>query len=69
VTDFGKEIAIAANTILNEVHAINYKTMAFKGQLSGRFKLAVVSTGKYVILIFYLIFKNKCFSRIRNGCE
>lgn len=52
VTDFGKEIAIAADTILNEVHAINYKTMAFKGQLSGRLKLAVVSTGKYVIPYF-----------------
>ncbi|OCB75509.1 LysR family transcriptional regulator [Flavobacterium crassostreae] len=52
VTDFGKEIALAANTILNEVHAINYKTMAFKGQLSGCLKLAVVSTGKYVIPYF-----------------
>tara|TARA_R110002124_G_scaffold241414_3_gene406673 strand:- start:632 stop:1555 length:924 start_codon:yes stop_codon:yes gene_type:complete len=52
VTDFGKEIAIAANTILDEVYAINYKTMAFKGQLSGRLKLAVVSTGKYVIPYF-----------------
>jgi DNA-binding transcriptional LysR family regulator len=52
VTDFGKDIAIAADTILNEVHAINYKTMAFKGQLSGRLKLAVVSTGKYVIPYF-----------------
>ncbi|MDG2431621.1 LysR family transcriptional regulator [Flavobacterium sp.] len=52
VTDFGKEIAVAASTILNEVNAINYKTMAFKGQLSGRLKLAVVSTGKYVIPYF-----------------
>jgi DNA-binding transcriptional LysR family regulator len=52
VTDFGKEIAIAATTILDEVNAINYKTMAFKGQLSGRLKLAVVSTGKYVIPYF-----------------
>lgn len=52
VTDFGKEIADAATTILNEVNAINYKTMAFKGQLSGRLKLAVVSTGKYVIPYF-----------------
>ena len=49
VTDFGKEIAIAAENILNEVHAINYKTVAFKGKLSGRLKLSVVSTGKYVI--------------------
>lgn len=52
VTDFGKEIALAAEKILNEVHAINYKTMAFKGQLSGRLKISVVSTGKYVIPYF-----------------
>lgn len=49
ITDFGKEIAIAAENILNEVHAINYKTLAFRGKLSGRLKLSVVSTGKYVI--------------------
>jgi hypothetical protein len=30
ITDFGKEIAIAAEKILNEVHAINYKTLAGK---------------------------------------
>lgn len=52
VTDFGKEIAIAAEKILNEVHAINYKTMAFKGQLTGKLKISVVSTGKYVIPYF-----------------
>ncbi|RTY91204.1 LysR family transcriptional regulator [Flavobacterium sp. RSP46] len=52
VTDFGKEIATAAEKILNEVHAINYKTMAFKGQLTGRLKISVVSTGKYVIPYF-----------------
>jgi DNA-binding transcriptional LysR family regulator len=49
VTDFGKEIATAAENIINEVYAINYKTQAFKGQLSGRLKLSVVSTGKYVM--------------------
>ena len=52
VTDFGKEISIAAEKILNEVHAINYKTLAFKGQLAGRLKISVVSTGKYVIPYF-----------------
>ncbi|TDE53885.1 LysR family transcriptional regulator [Flavobacterium sp. GT3P67] len=52
VTDFGKEISLAAEKILNEVHAINYKTMAFKGQLAGRLKISVVSTGKYVIPYF-----------------
>ncbi|WP_374550962.1 LysR family transcriptional regulator [Flavobacterium sp.] len=49
VTDFGKEIAIAAENILNEVYAINYKTQSFRGKLSGRLKLSVVSTGKYVM--------------------
>ncbi|WP_373511405.1 LysR family transcriptional regulator [Persicitalea sp.] len=52
VTDFGKEIAEAAENILNEVHAINYKTLAYQGQLSGRLKISVVSTGKYIIPYF-----------------
>lgn len=52
ITDFGREIAEAAENILNEVYAINYKTMAYKGQLSGRLKISVVSTGKYVIPYF-----------------
>ena len=34
VTDFGKEIALAAEKIINEVHAINYRTMAFKGRFT-----------------------------------
>ena len=52
ITDFGKEIAIAAEKILNEVHAINYRTQQFKGRLTGRLKISVVSTGKYVIPYF-----------------
>ncbi|WP_346210578.1 LysR family transcriptional regulator [Gelidibacter algens] len=52
VTDFGLEIAAAAEKILNEVHAINYKTLAYKGQLSGRLKISIVSTGKYVMPYF-----------------
>jgi LysR family transcriptional regulator, low CO2-responsive transcriptional regulator len=52
VTEFGKEIAHATENILNEVHAINHKTMAFKGQLTGRLKISVVSTGKYVMPYF-----------------
>jgi DNA-binding transcriptional LysR family regulator len=52
VTDFGKEIAIAAQKIVYEIQAINYKTSTFKGQLSGRLKISVVSTGKYVIPYF-----------------
>lgn len=52
VTEFGKEIARAAEKILNEVYAINYKTLAYQGELSGRLKLSIVSTGKYVMPYF-----------------
>lgn len=52
VTDFGREIAHAAENILNEVYAINYKTSVFKGQVTGRLKISVVSTGKYVMPYF-----------------
>ena len=52
VTDFGKEIALAAENIINEVYAINYKTLAYKGQLSGRLKISIVSTAKYIMPYF-----------------
>lgn len=53
ITDFGREIAESAKGILEQVYAINYKTMAFKDQLVGRLKISIVSTGKYV-LPYYL---------------
>jgi DNA-binding transcriptional LysR family regulator len=49
VTSFGYEIAEAAKLILNEVNAINYKRALYEGKLTGKLKIAVVSTGKYVI--------------------
>ncbi len=52
ITDFGKEISVSAENIINQVHAINYKTLAYKGQLTGRLKISVVSTGKYVMPYF-----------------
>ncbi len=52
ITDFGREIAEAAENIINQVYALNYKTMAYKGQLTGRLKISVVSTGKYVMPYF-----------------
>lgn len=52
VTDFGMEIALAAEQILNQVQEINFKTLAYKGQMTGRLKLSVVSTGKYVLPYF-----------------
>ncbi|MBL7911389.1 MAG: LysR family transcriptional regulator [Bacteroidia bacterium] len=59
VTDFGKEIIEMAERIVNEVHAINYKTMAYKGHLAGRLILSVVSTGKYVMPYFLSAFIKK----------
>ena len=52
ITDFGREIAEAAENIINQVQEINYKTLAYKGQLTGKLKISVVSTGKYVMPYF-----------------
>ena len=59
ITDFGREIAAAAENIINQVNEINNKTLAFKGLLSGRLKISVVSTGKYVMPYFLADFMNK----------
>lgn len=52
ITDFGKEIALAAEKILDEVGSINFKTKAFRGQVTGRLKISIVSTGKYIMPYF-----------------
>lgn len=59
ITDFGREIAVSAENIINQVNAINNKTLAFKGQLTGKLKIAVVSTGKYVMPYFLSEFMHK----------
>jgi DNA-binding transcriptional LysR family regulator len=59
ITDFGLEIAESAENIINQVYAINFKTMAFKGQITGRLKISVVSTGKYVMPYFIADFINQ----------
>ena len=64
ITEFGLEIARAAENILNEVNEINFKTHAFKGQLFGRLRISVVSTGKYVIP-YYL----SAFLKLNPGVE
>jgi DNA-binding transcriptional LysR family regulator len=64
ITEFGREIAEAAENIINQVYAINFKTQAYKGQLTGRLKFSVVSTGKYVIPYFLSNFMQK-----HNGVE
>lgn len=52
ITHFGTEIAISAQRVLNEIKAINYQSKTFKGILSGKLTLAIVSTGKYVMPYF-----------------
>ncbi|CAM4152671.1 MULTISPECIES: LysR family transcriptional regulator [Flavobacterium] len=52
VTDFGSEIADICKRINNEIQEITFKTLAFKGYLSGTLKISVVSTGKYIMPYF-----------------
>lgn len=52
VTDFGKEIAIRSRRILDEAEGIKYTIDQYKGLLTGKIKISVVSTGKYVIPYF-----------------
>jgi DNA-binding transcriptional LysR family regulator len=52
ITDFGREIAVDVEQILDQVKEIDRKSLAFKGQLTGTLKIAVVSTGKYVMPYF-----------------
>lgn len=59
VTDFGMEIYKMAEKILSEAYAINYKTEAYKGLLTGKLTFSIVSTGKYVMPYFLADFMEK----------
>lgn len=59
ITDFGREIAGVARTIIDQAEAIEHKALAYQGQLYGKIKIAVVSTGKYVIPYFLTDFFKK----------
>lgn len=59
ITAFGREIAVLAENIIDQVNEINFKTMAYKGLLTGKLKISVVSTGKYVIPYFLTDFMQK----------
>ncbi len=52
ITDFGKEIAQLAESILQQVATIDYKTHSYKGQLAGRLKLSIVSAGMPIMPFF-----------------
>jgi DNA-binding transcriptional LysR family regulator len=52
ITDFGKEVFIYVENILDEIEALNTRTLSFNGELAGKLKLALVSTAKYVMPYF-----------------
>ncbi|MEM6687467.1 MAG: LysR substrate-binding domain-containing protein, partial [Bacteroidota bacterium] len=59
VTNFGKEIAVTAQKILDEVSAIDHKTKEYQGKLAGKLTLSCVSTGKYVMPYYLSGFVNQ----------
>jgi len=52
VTDFGWRIAEAGKRILSEANAMKITVNQYKGLLTGKIVISVVSTGKYVIPFF-----------------
>lgn len=59
VTDFGKKIAEASQRIIEETEQIKHTIDQYKGLLTGRIKVSVVSTGKYVIPYFMKPFMDR----------
>ena len=52
VTALGKEIALAAESIISEIDNINYRSQNFKNNLAGHLRISIVSTGKYIMPYF-----------------
>jgi DNA-binding transcriptional LysR family regulator len=52
ITPFGRDIARAAENLIQEAQGISQKTKAQQGKLSGQLRISAVSTGKYVIPYF-----------------
>lgn len=59
VTDFGNQIAIVAKRILDEAEVLKTTVDQYKGLVTGKIKISVVSTGKYVIPYFLQPFMEK----------
>jgi LysR family transcriptional regulator, low CO2-responsive transcriptional regulator len=58
ITDFGIELYRIAGKVLQEMDAIRYKASGYKGILSGKLSISVVSTGKYIMPYFLSGFLN-----------
>jgi DNA-binding transcriptional LysR family regulator len=59
IPPFGREIALAAENLIAEAEQISRKSKALQGELSGKLRISVVSTGKYVIPYFLSSFLSK----------
>lgn len=59
ITDFGMELAVIAEKILVDVDTVQHKMRAYKGILSGKLRMAGVSTAKYIMPYFLGDFMNK----------
>ena len=59
VTDFGKEVALAAASILNEAEQMTRKSDDYKKEVTGHLKISIVSTGKYIMPYFLAGFLKK----------
>ena len=59
VTDFGREIANACENILNELEIINYKSLGYQNNYTGKLKMSIVSTGKYIMPYYLVDFLNE----------
>ena len=53
VTDFGRQIASFATSILNDVENIKIHSKSYMGLLTGKLNISIVSTGKY-LMPYYL---------------
>ena len=59
VTDFGREVAEKIELILNQVQEVSNLNKEKSKQLTGKLRIAVVSTGKYVMPYFLADFLNR----------
>jgi len=64
ITDFGEEIAKRGRKILNEADDIKYTLDRYKGLLTGKIKISIVSTAKYAIPYFL-----KPFMDLHSGID
>lgn len=59
ITEFGNEVAQTGKKIMDEVKVMDYKALAYQGELAGKLKIAIVSTAQYVMPYFIADFINK----------